>query len=51
MKALWALSCVFVVSGFAHSETPLPAKELMAKAQAQAAKQHKSVFVMFDASW
>ena len=31
--------------------TPPSAKQVLAKAEAKAAEEHKTIFVVFDASW
>ena len=33
------------------AQTPLPAQQVMAKAKAEAASQHKNIFLTFSASW
>jgi hypothetical protein len=43
---LFALS-----TAVALSQTPPSADELLAKARAKAAEAHKSIWVIFDASW
>lgn len=51
-----ALLLVGVVAGFSlagavQDPRPAPARSVLAKAQAQAAREKKAVFVAFDASW
>jgi hypothetical protein len=36
---------------FAQADKPAPASELVGKAQAQAMREKKAVFILFDASW
>jgi hypothetical protein len=35
----------------AGAQTPPSAVELLSKAKAKAAEEHKAIFVVFDASW
>lgn len=49
--AILLLSAIASVGWTTQKETPEQATALMAKAQAQAKKESKSVFVVFDASW
>lgn len=35
----------------ASFDTPAPANELISKAKAQAERESKAIFVVFDASW
>jgi hypothetical protein len=48
-----ALPFIFAIAAVvsAHAQTPEPAAGLLKKAQAQAAREGKAVFVVFDASW
>ena len=52
MRAKWLMvvGCwLLVAPGFAQG--PKPANLLLKAAQTKAAREHKAVFVVFDASW
>jgi hypothetical protein len=49
--SLVALGALVLTVMSCRAQTPPRAEELLAKAKTQAEAEHKSIFVVFDASW
>ena len=50
-KIAFAVAAVATCIGFAQKGAPEQATALIGKAQAEAKRDNKAVFVVFDASW
>jgi hypothetical protein len=48
---LLVLGAAVLTAATCHAQTPARAEDLLAKAKSQAAAEHKTIFVVFDASW
>jgi hypothetical protein len=47
----FAILAVVLTAITSQAQTPPSAEELLAQARTKAAAEHKSIFVVFDASW